>query len=137
MNDLSFLMMNNLSQVPGVSHGVAVSADGMLLAWTEGLNREAAERLAAVTAGLCSLLKGAAHDMEAGRVQGNVTNAENGFLVLTEMNHGASLLVLAHPRADLAYVVEELGRFAETVRNQLGPSFASARLSPVATAGPR
>ncbi|WP_433531308.1 roadblock/LC7 domain-containing protein [Micromonospora sp. CA-263727] len=126
MNDLSYLMKNNLSEVPGVSHGVAVSADGLLLAGTEGLNREAAERLAAVASGLSSLLKGAAGQMGAGRIRGNITDTEHGYLVLTEMNKGASLLVLAHPTADLAFVTEELGRFAEKVRDKLDPSFASA-----------
>ncbi|MEU4645065.1 roadblock/LC7 domain-containing protein [Micromonospora sp. NPDC023814] len=126
-NDLSYLLNNNLvARVPGISQAVAVSADGLLLAWTDGLNREAAERLAAVASGMNSLLNGAARNLSAGGVQGNLTELAHGFLILVSVSTGASLLTLATRDADLAFVTEELGRFADQVGDQLTPAFAGA-----------
>ncbi|MEV7984321.1 roadblock/LC7 domain-containing protein [Micromonospora sp. DT4] len=125
MSDLSYLLNTNLvARVPGISQAVAVSADGLLLAWTDGLNRDAAERLAAVAAGMNSLLNGAARDLSAGGVRGNLTELAHGFLILVAVSTGASLLTLASRDADLAFVTEELGRFAEQVGDQLTPAFA-------------
>ncbi|MFI7650655.1 roadblock/LC7 domain-containing protein [Micromonospora sp. NPDC049460] len=125
MRELSYLLSNNLvARVPGISQAVAVSADGLLLAWTDGLNREAAERLAAVAAGMSSLLNGAARDLGAGGVQGNLTDLAGGYLILTAVSSGASLLTLATRDADLAFVTEELGRFGDQVGDQLTPAFA-------------
>ena len=79
-DNLSFLLNTNVRVVPGVSHAVAVSVDGLLLAFTDGVNQEAAERLAAVAAGLNSLLKGAADELAAGEVRGNITDTERGAI---------------------------------------------------------
>ncbi|MFI0797221.1 roadblock/LC7 domain-containing protein [Micromonospora rubida] len=130
--DLSYLLTNNLAQVRGISQVVAVSADGLLLAWTDGLNREAAERVAAVAAGMSSLLNGAARDLGAGSVEGNITHLAGGFLILRAVSSGASLLALATQGADLAFVTVEVARFAEQVRDQLTPAFAGS----LAAAGP-
>ncbi|MFY1681684.1 roadblock/LC7 domain-containing protein [Micromonospora sp. WMMD730] len=123
MSDLSYLLSNNLPRVPGVSQAVAVSVDGLLLACTEGLNRAAAERLAAVAAGLRSLLNGAARDFGAGGVQGTIVDLADGYLLLTALSGGASLLTLVTREADLAFVTEELHRFADQVGDQLNPGF--------------
>ncbi|RKN50451.1 roadblock/LC7 domain-containing protein [Micromonospora endolithica] len=125
MSNLSYLLNNNLvARVPGIAQAVAVSVDGLLLAWTDGLNRDAAERLAAIAAGMKSLLNGAARDLGAGGVQGNITELADGFLVLVTVSTGASLLVLATRHADLEFVTVELGRFVEQVGEQLTPAFA-------------
>ncbi|MBQ1049279.1 roadblock/LC7 domain-containing protein [Micromonospora sp. C51] len=126
-SNLSFLLNHNVRVVHGVSHAVAVSVDGLLLAFTDGLNVDAAERLAAVAAGLNSLLKGAADELNAGGVRGNITDTDRGYLILTSLSRGASLLVLARRDADLAFVTAELERFAEQVGDShLNPSFAAA-----------
>ncbi|GIJ30392.1 dynein regulation protein LC7 [Micromonospora qiuiae] len=126
-DNLSFLLNTNVRVVSGVSHAVAVSVDGLLLAFTDGVNQEAAERLAAVAAGLNSLLKGAADELAAGGVRGNITDTDRGYLILTGLSRGASLLVLARRDADLAFVTAELERFAEQVGDSyLDPSFAAA-----------
>ncbi|MER7418484.1 roadblock/LC7 domain-containing protein [Micromonospora peucetia] len=122
---LSYLLTNNLARVAGVSQAVAVSVDGMLLAWTGGLDREAAERLAAVASGMSSLLRGAAQNFGAGGVRGNLTDLDGGYLLLTTVSTGACLLTLVHSDADLAFVTAELVRFAEQVGDHLTPAFAT------------
>lgn len=123
-NHLSQLLSTNLARIPGISQAVAVSADGLLLAHTGTLNRDAAERLAAIAAGMNSLINGAARDLAGGAVEGNLTTLENGFLMLVTVSSGASLLALTKPGADIAFVTRELHRFADQVRDQLTPAFA-------------
>jgi uncharacterized protein len=123
-SDLSYLLSTNLARIPGVSQAVAVSADGLLLAHTATLSRDAAERLAAIASGMTSLVNGAARDLAGGPVEGNITTLGNGFLMLVTISSGASLMALSKPDADIAFVTAELHRFAEQVRDQLTPSFA-------------
>lgn len=55
---LDWLVSNFASDVPGVSHAVLVSADGLLMAASAHLPIDRAEQLAAVTSGLASLSAG-------------------------------------------------------------------------------
>ena len=66
-NSLDWLVSNFAREVPGVSHAVLVSVDGLLIAASEQLPRDRAEQLAAVTSGLASLAAGAAQLFEGGR----------------------------------------------------------------------
>ncbi|MGH3761140.1 roadblock/LC7 domain-containing protein, partial [Actinophytocola sp.] len=63
-----WLITDFVRQVPGVAHAVVVSADGLLLAGSQGLPRDRAEQLSAVSSGLVSLTQGAARCFEAGGV---------------------------------------------------------------------
>ena len=53
--NLNWLVSNFVGGVPAVSQAVVVSSDGLLVAMSDGLDRVAADRLAAVTAGLQSI----------------------------------------------------------------------------------
>ncbi|MER2092778.1 MAG: roadblock/LC7 domain-containing protein, partial [Saccharopolyspora rectivirgula] len=67
-NSFSWLITDFVRRVPGVAHSVVVSADGLLLAGSQGLPRDRAEQLSAVASGLVSLTQGAARCFEAGEV---------------------------------------------------------------------
>ena len=53
-SSLDWLLSNFAGEVPGVSHAVLVSVDGLLLAASENLPRERGDQLAAVTSGLAA-----------------------------------------------------------------------------------
>ncbi|HEX3649850.1 MAG TPA: roadblock/LC7 domain-containing protein, partial [Pseudonocardiaceae bacterium] len=55
----NWLLSNFVRGTDGVRDAVAVSSDGLLIAMSEGLDRTAADRLAALTSGLASLAKSA------------------------------------------------------------------------------
>src|SRR5512142_2305631 len=64
--NLSWLL-NNLSRtVPEVVHAVVLSADGLLLAASEHLDRTSADQLAAVASGFNSLARGAGRHFGGG-----------------------------------------------------------------------
>ncbi len=62
--NLNWLITNFVENTPGVSHTVVVSADGLLLAMSEGFPRDRADQLAAVASGLTSLTSGASRIFE-------------------------------------------------------------------------
>ena len=58
-------MIADVAAVPGVRQVIVFSADGLLLASSEGMDRDSADRLAANCSGLQSLGRGAWHGSSA------------------------------------------------------------------------
>lgn len=123
MNDtnVGFLLDGFQRRVEGVSHVIAVSADGLLVAKTQDLPRDQAETLAAVAAGMTSLLDGANRNFNGGGVLVNVTELVNGWLVSMSINHGGSLLVMAAKSCDIGAVSYELTELINKVGAALTP----------------
>lgn len=118
--DVNYLLNDFAARVPKVTHIVAVSVDGLLVAHNQVLPRDAAERLAAIASGLVSLLHGAAKNLEAGQVVSNLTELAGGFMFVMSVSSGASLLTLAAPGCDIGQVGHEL---AELI-NRVGPALS-------------
>src|SRR5438128_2240750 len=93
--NLDWLLNDFARRVPQVVHAVAVSADGLVVAANDGLAEEQADQLAAVAAGLVSLLAGAARLLNSTPVHSNLTELGGGFLFSMAVSDGASLLVFA------------------------------------------
>jgi uncharacterized protein len=119
---LDWLLDNFAYRTPDVSHALAISTDGLVLAHTRALPRDRADQLAATGRGLVALLAGAARFFEAGNVISNVTQFEGGFMFCMAFSDGASLLVLASPSADLAKVSYEMTELANGIGDALSPA---------------
>jgi predicted regulator of Ras-like GTPase activity (Roadblock/LC7/MglB family) len=121
MADFSWLIDDFVDRVAGVAHAVVVSADGLVLSSTEGLPRDRAEQLAAVSSGLISLTAGAARVFEAGSVNQTVVEMERGYLFLMSISDGSCLAVLAAPGCEIGLVGYAMARLVERVGQQLTP----------------
>jgi predicted regulator of Ras-like GTPase activity (Roadblock/LC7/MglB family) len=127
-SSLGWLVSAFTNEVPGVAHAVLVSADGLMVASSEGLPRDRADQLSAMAAGLSSLTVGAAHLFAGGRVVQSVIEMEQGFLLLMTVGDGSHLAVLASSRCDIGLVgyemtllVDRVGRMVDTpVRGPAG-----------------
>src|ERR1700731_1866440 len=115
--------------VPGVSHAILVSADGLLVAASEHLPVERGEQLAAVSSGLASLSTGAAQLFEGGQVLQSVVEMENGYLLLMRVGDGSHLATLATTSCDIgqigyemAILVERVGNVVQSTRRAPSPS---------------
>ncbi len=124
-NDLSWLLQNFVGRTPEVSHALAISTDGLVLAHNHGLPRDRADQLAATGSGLIALLVGAARFFEAGSVISNVTQMEGGFMFCMAFSDGASLLVLASPACDVGQVSYEMTDLANRMGEALTPAVRS------------
>jgi len=120
--NLNWLVTNFARSVPGVAHAIVVSADGLLMAVSERLDRARADQLAAVASGLASLTQGAARCFEAGNVVQTVIEMERGFLFLMSISDGSCLAVLAATSCDVGLVGYEMALLVERTGDVLTPA---------------
>ncbi|MBX5486203.1 MAG: roadblock/LC7 domain-containing protein [Mycolicibacterium hassiacum] len=112
---LDWLVSKFANDVPGVSHAVLVSADGLRMAASEYLPPERADQLAAVASGLASLSTGAAQLFDGGHVLQSVVEMENGYLLLMRVGDGSILATLAARNCDIGQIGYEMAILVERV----------------------
>jgi hypothetical protein len=112
---LDWFVSNFVRGVPGVSHAILVSADGLLMASSSHLPTDRAEQLAAVTSGLASLSSGAARLFEAGNVRQSMVEMDGGYLLLMGVGNGSYLAALASISSDIGQVGYEMAVLVDRV----------------------
>jgi uncharacterized protein len=120
--DLDWLVTDFTTRVLDVAHAVVVSADGVPLALSEYIPAGLAEQLAAITAGLVSLMQGAAQIFEAGQPTQALVEMDGGLMLIKAISDGSSLAVLAAPDCDTELVSYEMTRMVEAVGEVLTPA---------------
>jgi len=120
-NEYGWLINDFANRVPGVAHGVAVSADGLLLAASDGLPEDRADQLAAVACGLVSLTDGAAQCFEAGNVNETIVEMDAGTMLLMSISDGSCLAVLADAGHDIGQIAYEMALLVDRVGRTLTP----------------
>src|SRR6201997_189638 len=128
-NSLDWLVSNFAREVPGVSHAVLVSVDGLLIVASEHLPQERADQLAAVSSGLASLATGAAQLFEGGQVLQSVVEMENGYLLLMRVGDGSHLATLATTSCDIGQIGYEMAILVERVGGVVEPPRRSEQYS--------
>jgi len=91
------------------------------MAISEGLDREAADRFAAVASGLIGLAYGAAGRFGGGAVNEVIVEMENAFLFVTGISDGSSLAVVAAADSDVGLVGYEMAVLVEKASKVLTP----------------
>jgi predicted regulator of Ras-like GTPase activity (Roadblock/LC7/MglB family) len=120
--DLDWLITDFTARVVDVAHAVVVSADGVPLALSEHIPPGFAEQLAAITAGLVSLMQGAARIFEAGLPTQALVEMDAGLMLVKAISDGSALAVLAAPDCDTDLVSYEMTRVVEAVGEVLTPA---------------
>ncbi len=120
--DLDWLITDFTARVVDVAHAVVVSADGVPLALSEHIPPGFAEQLAAITAGLVSLMQGAARIFEAGLPTQALVEMDAGLMLVKAISDGSALAVLAAPDCDTDLVSYEMTRMVEAVGEVLTPA---------------
>src|SRR5262245_53731121 len=110
--NLNWLITNFVDRVPGVNEAVVVSSDGLPMAVSEGLDRESADRFAAVASGLIGLAYGAAGRFGGGAVNEVIIEMENAFLFVTGISDGSCLACVSDAQCDVGLVGYEMARLA-------------------------
>lgn len=118
---LDWVLTDFANRVSGVSNAAVVSSDGLPLASSEALPRDAADKIAAIASGLASLTNGAARAFKAGRVIQTIVEMERGFLFLVGVSDGSLIAALTAPSADLGLVGHELVLLVDRVGPALTP----------------
>ena len=134
-HDLDWLVTDFTARVADVAHAVVVSADGVPLAVSENIPGAFGEQLAAITAGLVSLMEGAARIFEAGQPMQALVEMDGGLMLLKSISGGSSLAVLAARECDTDLVSYEMTLLVEAVGEVLTPAVRQVLLT--AEAGER
>jgi uncharacterized protein len=119
--NLNWLVQSFAERVPGVSEAVVVSSDGLPIAASAGLDREAADRFAAVSSGLIGLAYGAAGRFGGGAVNEVIIEMENAFLFVTGISDGSCLACVAEAECDVGLVGYEMAVLVDRAGGVLTP----------------
>ncbi len=120
-DSLNWLIVRFVEHVPSVRQAVVVSSDGLALAVSDDVDRESAERLAAVASGLIGLAYGSAGRFGAGAVNNVIIEMERGWLFVTGIKDGSLLCAMTTRDADIGMIGYEMALFAERAGDVLTP----------------
>jgi len=123
--NFAWLLARFAQETPGVREAVAVSADGLLLASSKGIDTSGVDQFAAISAGLTSLTRGAADCLGCGSVEQVIVEMSYGNLFVMSMGYGASLAVLCQQGADIAQVAYDMTLLADRAGAALSPELIS------------
>ncbi|MCW6008453.1 roadblock/LC7 domain-containing protein [Micromonospora sp. CPCC 205371] len=118
-SDLAWLLDDLVDRVAEVKQAVVLSADGLLIAASRGLNREDAEHLAAVASGFQSLARGAGRQFRGGNVRQTIIEMDTMFLFVTAAGQRANLAVIGSEDADVGLVAYEMAMLVTRVGQYL------------------
>ena len=121
----SWLLDNFVTGTVGVEDALAVSADGIKLASSDGLPTATADQFGAITSGLASLTLGAARCFAEDVVHRVIIEMERSYLLIVNITHGSVLGVVARKDADIGLVAYEMTVFAERAGRVLTPELIS------------
>ncbi|MGY4098911.1 roadblock/LC7 domain-containing protein [Nocardia sp. R16R-3T] len=115
-------LLEDLSNVPGVRFAVLLSDDGLRIAHSDGVKKDDAERFAAAASGLRSLGKALGEfcgGLDNG-VRQNMTEYDQGMILITAAGEGALLGVSTTPETDIGLVAHRMNELAGRVGHELG-----------------
>jgi predicted regulator of Ras-like GTPase activity (Roadblock/LC7/MglB family) len=119
--DLGWLLDDLADRVDYFRRAVILSRDGLVVAASAGLNREDAEHLSALAAGVQSLARGAGQHFGVGQVRQTIIELEQALLFVTAAGHGSCLAVLCPANADAGQVAYEMAMLVK----RAGPHLAA------------
>jgi predicted regulator of Ras-like GTPase activity (Roadblock/LC7/MglB family) len=131
-----WLLDNFVTTVPGVRHSLVVSADGLLMAMSDQLDRTSGDQLAAIVAGLSSLTGGAARQLGGGQVRQCVVEMDASFLVLMTISDGSVLAAVADALCDVGLVGYEMALLVSRTESTLTPQLVAQMRARLPVAGP-
>jgi uncharacterized protein len=120
--NLNWLINAFAERVPGVTHAVVVSADGLLVAASDLLPRDGADQLSAISSALVSLAHGAATVFEGDGVRQTVIEMGVGFFLVRTIEDPSILAALALQNCDIGVVGYEMARLVKQVGELLTPA---------------
>ena len=121
----SWLLGNFVKSVPGVQLTLVVSADGLLMAMSEGVDRTQGDQMAAIVSGLASLTRGAARQLGGGAVRQAIVEMDQMFLFTTSISDGSVLAVVADASCDVGLVGYEMTLLVTRAEAAMTPQLVS------------
>lgn len=114
-------MLDDALRMPGTRYAILLSADGLLMAHSERIGRDEAERQAAGMSGLQSLARSTAEFCGAADTpwRQTVSEFDDGYVFLVAAGPGAYLAVSASPHVDMEAVSFRLQELVQRLGKEL------------------
>ncbi|WP_407320244.1 roadblock/LC7 domain-containing protein [Isoptericola halotolerans] len=123
--NFGWLLDNFVRTVPGSRHTLVVSADGLLMAMSDHLDRVSGDQLAAIVSGMSSLTRGASRQLSGGNVRQAIIEMDNGYLFLMNVSNGSVLAVVAEASCDIGLIGYEMALLVSRTEATLTPQLIS------------
>lgn len=120
--DVDWLLNSFIAGLPGASSAIVVTTDGLVIALSEQIARDTADKLAAVTSGLTSLTAGAAWVFEAGPVNQVIVEMARGYLFLSAISETSALAVMCDSDCDIGQIGYEMSLLVARIGQVLTPA---------------
>jgi len=133
--NFSWLLDNFVKSVPDVRHTLVVSADGLLMAMSDELDRTSGDQLGAIVAGMSSLTRGAARQLRAGEVRQAIIEMDAMFMFLMSISDGSVLSVVASSSCDVGLIGYEMALLVSRTESTLTPQLVTEMRSRLAVHG--
>jgi uncharacterized protein len=117
----NWLLSQFAANTPEVIDAIAVSSDGLLIATSNRLSRDDADRLAAITSAIISLALGAGKVYDMGTPNKVIIDLDGGYLLVSSISAGSTLGVLTSRQANLGNLAYEMAVFANRAGEVLSP----------------
>jgi predicted regulator of Ras-like GTPase activity (Roadblock/LC7/MglB family) len=117
----NWLISQFAANTPDVIDAIAVSADGLLIAMSQKLDRANADRLAAITSAVISLGIGAGKVYDLGEPNKIIIDLDRGYVLISSISAGATLGLLATRQANLGNLAYEMAVFANRAGEVISP----------------
>jgi predicted regulator of Ras-like GTPase activity (Roadblock/LC7/MglB family) len=124
-HQFNWMLANFVRNTHGVRDTVAVSSDGLLIANSEGLDRNGADQLAAIVSSMASLGRSASRRYDFDGLKLIMIEMRRGFLLVSAITGGSCLGVLATADCDLGLVGYEISLLADRFGELLTPALIS------------
>ena len=123
--DFTWLLNGFVDKTAGVTDAVTVSADGLLMAMSSSLTREAGEHLAAIISGMVSLGNGAAGVFGFDGLEQVIVVMRRGYLFVSAISDGSCLGVVADKACDIGLVGYQTTLLVERAGTLLTPDLVA------------
>ncbi len=123
--NFTWLLDNFVKSVPGVRHTLVVSADGLLMAMSDRLDRTSGDQMAAIVSGMASLTRGAARQLGSGQVRQAIVEMDTLFLFTMSIGDGSVLAVTAESSCDVGMVGYEMALLVSRAETTMTPALVA------------
>jgi hypothetical protein len=133
---LRWLTNEFVQRVPGATHALILSSDGLPLTRSESVGMTEADQLAAIASGLLGLARNSAALFDKGNCEQIIIRLSGGYLIFMSIGTTSGFAVLTTANCDMKVVAYEMTQFVASAGHALTPA-ARADLRQVLASGPQ
>jgi len=113
--ELDWLLSNLVTNADRIRQAVILSADGLPLSMSPGMEQDEADHLAALAAGVQSLARGAGQQLRGGEVRQTVIEMDEALLFIAAAGRGTCLAVVTEVDVDAGLIAYEMAVLVKRV----------------------